>query len=439
MEKFQILVVGSSITNLVCGALLANSGQDVMYIKIKDQKPDAGFFPEHNEKFPACEFSYDYDSGIFYELLKELHLEPAVFCEKELPMQHIVLDGNVLSCQYSWDSYKALLYHYFPEESKGLDHYFSVIEKLNDEWICMVMSAKLPDYGKIMNIVRYAKKTYTDFIYENFHNKQLIRILKQDMASKDVSLVVMAGYIMQMYHGGHLEAGQREKLKGSLISILDRSVRVIEAEYEDIRYEYCYEKQCFKIMIGECEYQSNALVMDGDPLKKFNINYDCKDRCYTVYINGKLKGQTDTGKNIYRFWNNMQGKGSDEFNYSCTAAQNSSGIQLRINVYDRDDTAVSLMAGDAVHYVKSFCGEISSYEIIREEDICGLMGWKEGQVNAWSFSPGEFNENPLTKRLLPPGLYLTEGWGRALMTAAKVTAKNVIEDCKKQVSTYGIQ
>lgn len=430
MRRYNAIIVGNNIANLACGALLANSGQKLMYIRIIDKDGVVGYFPESNGAFPICEYSFDYESGIFHELLKELKLGEKIHCEKKLPYLNYILSDEKLTCEYSWDGFKKLILERFREEQEATKKFFSLIEKLSDEWMYMVNSSEFPSLAKIMNMAKYSNVKYVDYIHENFHDLKLIRILAQDVVSQDVSLAVMAGYIMQLFNGRRL-AGGYKKLESQLYSILYESADVIEATATDVRYEYCSKEQYFNVMFGEHNYISNILVMGSDSLGVFESRkYGASER-HIFYINCLINKKNNVNESIHKYYGCVSSNDNDKSDYYCVIAESEDKVQARIFISDTEDIDIDLVVEDVIIHVTDFCGDVISYKIVDEAEISDYFQWHCGQINAWSFSPADFKDNPLTRKINPPGLYLTNAWGRAFITSAKVTAKNIIMNSKE--------
>ncbi|GFZ30872.1 hypothetical protein CSC2_13980 [Clostridium zeae] len=430
MKRYNTVIVGNSITNLICSALLANSGQKIMYIRIKNKDRGVGYFPERNGEFPICEYSFDCESGIFHELLQELKLGEKIHCEKELPYLGYILNDEKLSCEYSWDGFKQLIIARFREEQEAIRNFFSLIEKLSDEWIYMVNSSEFPKLEKIMNMAKYSHVKYVDHIHKTFNDISLIKILEQEVVSKDVSLPVMAGYIMQLFNGKRIEGGYKE-LENHLYSIVYKSSYVIEAEEADVKYEYYSEEKCFNVSIDENNYLSDTLVLNTDFLGMFVPKKEDVSKHHIFYINCLIDKKSSPNGNIYKYCGGLIGGDNDKSDYYCVISESEDKVQARVFISDAKNIDVDLVVEDVIMQVTNLCGVVISYDIVDESEINQYFQWHNGQINEWSFSPTDFKENPLTKKYSPSGLYLTNTWGRAFITSAKITAKNIIMSSKE--------
>jgi len=389
-----------------------------------------GYFPESNGKFPICEYSFDYETGIFHELLKELKLVEKIHCEKKLPYLNYIFSDEKLTCEYSWDGFKKLIIERFGEEQEALKKFFSLIEKLSEEWICMVNSYGLPSFTKIMNMAKYSNVKYLDYIHNNFKDLKLIQILVHDVVNKDISLTVMAGYIMQLFNGRRLVGGYKE-LENHLYSVLYDFAEVVEATSANVKYEYCSQEQDFKVMVGENNYKSNILVMSSDTLGVFESGkYEVSER-HIVHVNCITNKKNNRNESIYKYCGYVGGKDNNKTDYYCVITEIEDKVQARLFISDTEQIDMNLILEDVIAHVTNLCGSVISCKLADEADINDYFQWNCGQINAWGFSVSDFKDNPLTRKFNPPGLYLTGVWGRAFITSAKVTSKNIIMSGKE--------
>ena len=232
-DNYDVIIIGTGISGLCCGALLAMEGKKVLLLE-KHFKI-GGYTHTFNRQ------NYEWDVGI--------HYVGAVHNKKSITRRIFdKLSSNSLKWNKMSDNYDRIIFPdksydfiapkskfidslstYFPKESKNIEKYVDIVTKVN-KTIFKYMSAKtlsgIPEYFLYKYLskefFKYSDKTTYEALSEITSNKQLIGVLTgqwgdHGLPPKQSSFFMHCAIAGHYFDGGNYPIGGSRKISESII------------------------------------------------------------------------------------------------------------------------------------------------------------------------------------------------------------------------------
>ena len=212
-SHYDVIIIGSGIGGLTCGALLAKHGRNVLMLE-QHSKP-GGYVTSYSRQgflFDVVHLIGGLKKGAPVErVFSHLGVDRSIdFIEVEKVFRFIYPDRTV---EFHSDpaAYRQELIRHFPHEADNIERYFRVQEKI---WNEILDSDYDPNILQLMtypirfpNLVRYQNKTFGEFLAGFFKDAQIREVLGSGwgylgLNNSRVSALYMVGMCMSYQAGG---------------------------------------------------------------------------------------------------------------------------------------------------------------------------------------------------------------------------------------------
>jgi all-trans-retinol 13,14-reductase len=183
VPSYDVIIIGSGIGGLTCGAFLAKHGKKVLIVE-QHRKPGGAVtsFTRNGFTFDVPSVVGSMSPGIGYgRILSELGIFDKLEFIRLEKLYHLVYPDLAVDCYADADRYHAELESLFPSERRGLERYFTLLAKLMQE---MRDSYYAPGPLQILqypfrfpHIKRYAGIRFQDFLDRMFSDVRLKSVL----------------------------------------------------------------------------------------------------------------------------------------------------------------------------------------------------------------------------------------------------------------------
>ena len=212
MKSYDVIIIGSGIGGLTCGAFLAKKGFHVLVTE-QHSLPGGYCTSFRRKKFvfdAAVHFSEGLgEGGTFYDILKELKVEPQKFYQLD-PLYNVIFGEDSYSIPADLKEYMDMLSDEFPQEE--VYTLFEAIKKLNQEINDLPTVFGTRDKMlvplKYPTVFKYYKKTFADMMADFIQDTRLQSIISTGwpyvgLPPSRVSALQMAGYLYSAHFEGH--------------------------------------------------------------------------------------------------------------------------------------------------------------------------------------------------------------------------------------------
>lgn len=173
-EEYDVIIIGSGLGGLSCGAILAKQGKKVKIIE-KQASPGGCC-----AAFKRKEFIFDSslhfllgeceEGGVVYEAIRELNLLDEIeFFPLKNPRIKCFFENENRELNKGYDEYMETLSKEFPAEKKGIEDLFKTMRSI------YVDLKNFPNPSPIL--AQYQDKTFLDMVNEYLKNEKLKAIL----------------------------------------------------------------------------------------------------------------------------------------------------------------------------------------------------------------------------------------------------------------------
>ena len=147
-ERYDVIVIGSGLGGLTCGALLAKNGFNTLILE--QHTAPGGYCTSFKRKGFTFDAAVHFleglgDGGLFYRMLSALEIEKELEYYRMDPLYKVVYPDESIAIPADLNEYIALLSSKFPAEKQGITKLFDTVEKLMMELMRLPMSLKIWD------------------------------------------------------------------------------------------------------------------------------------------------------------------------------------------------------------------------------------------------------------------------------------------------------
>jgi phytoene desaturase len=213
MKDADVIIVGSGIGGLTCGALLAKNGVNTMIIE-QHFKP-GGYVTSYKRDG----FLFDVvhvigglrDGAPLERIFSYLGLKEKIkFIEVEKTFKFVYPDVTI-DCYTDMAKYEQELISHFPDEQEGIHRYITASRRI---WHEILRSDYRPHFLQLLsyplrfpNLVRFRNKTHQQFLDTFFRNERLKEILGSGwgylgLNNRRISALYFIGMYMSYHTGG---------------------------------------------------------------------------------------------------------------------------------------------------------------------------------------------------------------------------------------------
>ena len=444
MDKYEVTVIGYNLNALATAALLAKSGLQVLLLhdlsateREKLLRTEMGF----NSLF----YSWDWSLGAMKFVLEKLEIGELDDNNDQGYIDTVITPYVELKRPFGWDAYRESLICCYPQEKEHLNFFFDEMEDLGKEWIVYLRSRSLAELQNIRKTIKYRNLTYSRFVEDLFKNVELLSILLSDLPHAQVSLPVMAGYLVtQVFDYHHLEGGYGRVCgllhktflqAGGCIASTEKGFKVILDEGGGFLLKTQQRTVKSKNLVSTLDPLQTVLMYfpgweragfngDEDPIptslfvklwmaKEVDLKTlfagDILHIISTVRTDDYLK-KAERGESLpqnYRVYKEYQ--------------KNQLILQVDLPWTVRDGHYYPELVSEMKKTLCSFLpggSRILEEEIITPEALERITGYTKGSFRRWAFRVGEMGVNPFDQRLPIEGLFTTGQWGSAWFTSA---------------------
>ena len=242
-NEYDVIIVGSGIGGLTCGALLSKRGYKVLVLEHHYQA--GGYCSSFKRKEFVFNVGVESVSGLWEKgpvtyLLNELGLKKEDFFVRNV--ERYVFKGREIDVPDGLKDYAKLLSRLFPEEEKNIHAFFKDVEEAYNEcYKDLVYGVPLPDYliAKVLGAKKlldypkehphfydWMKKTYKQKLDEYFRNEDLKELLcaligyigtKPEETPASNALWILGYYI----YGGYFPKGGAQNFTDALVNFIE--------------------------------------------------------------------------------------------------------------------------------------------------------------------------------------------------------------------------
>ncbi len=448
MNKFDVVVIGSSIDGLAAAALLAKNG--ISTLVINHNKKNSNIYHEEKPLF----YSWDCAHGVMGYVLDTLNIRKDLDIFKPAYIDRIITPDIDLMRPFGWNNYKERMLNLFPNEHKNLIFYFDEMTKLGEEWISLIQSSFVMNIAKSKKMFQHKDIIYYDFVDSLFTNKKIKSILLANLPRMRTTLPVMAGYLVkQVFDSHYINGGYKkictvfEKTINDFGSKVDKNKNArniiinckndfnIECEnHEAIECKWIIstfdELMTYKNYLHEYEYKPNFVNTIEEKISHFSIilyikkDFDFKlfDPCFAYYYS------LDEGDNNYFTTLKVY---PDKEKKQIVLQKD---INLQSIKRDTLDYNISKnrMISVISNHIENFENFITRIEIQTPEQIEKGWGYSDGFCNRWAFNPDEIKNNPFTQNNSVKRLLTTGQWGGAWFTSSIAASAQIKKEFIKE-------
>lgn len=232
LESYDVVIIGSGIGGLTCGALLSKKGFHVLVAE-KHSTPGGYCTSFRRKEFvfdSAVHFSEGLgEGGTFYTILKELKVENKVEFYRLDPLYKAIFGEDSFSVPADLKGYMTMLSDEFPQE-EGIYTLFETIKKLDQE--INDLPAVLETWGKMLvplkfpTVFKYYKKPFGDMMADCIQDKRLQSVISagwpyMGLPPSRVSALQMAEHLYIAHVEGHYyPRGGTQVLADTLVNAL---------------------------------------------------------------------------------------------------------------------------------------------------------------------------------------------------------------------------
>ena len=239
-ERYDVIVIGSGLGGLTCGALLAKNGFNTLILE--QHTAPGGYCTSFKRKGFTFDAAVHFLEGVgygggLYNILSELEIENELEYHTMDPVYKVVYPDESIAIPADLNEYIALLSSKFPTEKQGITRLFDTIEKLMMELVRLPMSLKIWDLAlfplKFPLIYKYNNKTFAEMMADFVADRKLKSIISAawgcvGLPPSRVSALEMCGLLyLAHFQGFYFPKGGAQAFADLFIRVLTKHGSVL--------------------------------------------------------------------------------------------------------------------------------------------------------------------------------------------------------------------
>jgi prolycopene isomerase len=224
MSNYDVIVIGSGIGGLTCGAFLAKHGKKVLIVE-QHFKPGGAVTSFTRKGFhfdiPSVVSSMNLDN-MYGRMMSELGVFDKLEFLKLERLYHLIYPDMTFDCYADAERHHAELGAMFPAERRGIDQYFSLMRSLTrevkDSYYAPGIFQFLQYPFRFPRIIRYAQTSFQDVVDRFFKDDRLKAIVSSGWEylgtcpNRLSALYMLIMYYSYLYEGTYVVRGGFQKM-----------------------------------------------------------------------------------------------------------------------------------------------------------------------------------------------------------------------------------
>ncbi|MCG7853178.1 MAG: NAD(P)/FAD-dependent oxidoreductase, partial [Methanosarcinaceae archaeon] len=259
-KDYDVVIIGSGVSGLVCGCFLAQSNKKVLIVEQSD-KP-GGFCTSFTRKGLKFDIGPHYIGGIrwgvFGKILKELEVYDSLAFVQLDPADRIYFKNDEILIRKEAKETLAELIKYFPKQLFGLNKFFGLLLSNN--------VSKIFSLTKRLSFLKFMKSYFDDCILFDFFNRLLWGIIGVPISALPawVGVEILRDFLLDP---GYYPMGGLERIGEVFVDKFKALGGQIEFNSQVVRILYHHSALSGLILLGGREISCKCVVASIDPFQ----------------------------------------------------------------------------------------------------------------------------------------------------------------------------